>query len=107
MSEDASTVVVLSGNIDVRSIHVSFQKLEDAFIGALGTGLSLAIDLTQVVDADVTLVQLMESARRTAAQSGVAIRLCAPAQDAVLQTLQRGGFLSDPPDARTLFWRGE
>jgi hypothetical protein len=57
LSEDASTVVVLSGNVDVRSIHISFQKLEDAFAGALGTGVSLAIDLAQVVDADVTLVQ--------------------------------------------------
>lgn len=107
MSEDASTVVVLSGNIDVRSIHISFQKLENAFAAALGTGLSLAIDLSQVADADVTLVQLMESARHTAAQSGVAIRLCAPARDAVLQTLERGGFLSHPPDERTLFWRAE
>jgi hypothetical protein len=49
----------------------------------------------------------MESARHTAAQSGVAIRLCAPARDAVLQTLERGGFLSHPPDERTLFWRAE
>ncbi len=107
MSEDASTVVVLSGNIDVKSIHISFQKLEDAFAGALGAGVSLAVDLTEVVDADVTLVQLLESARRTAAQSGVAIHLRAPAQGAVLQMLERGGFLTDPPDARTLFWRGE
>jgi anti-anti-sigma regulatory factor len=107
LSEDASTVVVLSGNVDVRSIHISFQKLEDAFAGALGTGVSLAIDLAQVVDADVTLVQLVESARHTAAQSGIAVHLCAPARDAVPETLQRGGFLSDPPDARTLFWRAE
>ena len=106
MSGDASTVVVLSGNIDVKSIHISFQRLEEAFAGALGTGLSLAIDLGQVTDADVTLVQLMESARQTAAQSGVPIRLCEPAQGPVLQTLQRGGFLTDPPDARTRFWRG-
>jgi anti-anti-sigma regulatory factor len=107
LSENASTVVVLSGSIDVKSVQNSFQRLEDAFAGALGTGLSLAIDLSEVVDADVTFVQLMESARRTAAQTGIAIRLCAPAQDAVLQTLQRGGFLTEPPDARTLFWRGE
>jgi anti-anti-sigma regulatory factor len=106
LSEDASTVVVLSGTIDVKSIHVSYQRLEDAFAGVLGTGLSLGIDLSQVADADITLIQLMESARHTAAQSGIAIRLCAPVQEAVRQTLHRGGFLSDPPDARTLFWQG-
>ncbi len=107
MSDDASTVVVFSGTIDVKSIQTSFQTLEEAFAGTMGTGRSLAIDLGQVADADVTLVQLLESARRTAALSGVPLRLCAPAQGAVLQTLERGGFLTDPPDARTLFWRGE
>jgi anti-anti-sigma regulatory factor len=107
LSGDATTVIVLPEIIDVKSIHIAFQKLEDAFARASGTGLSLAIDLRQVVDADVTLVQLVESARRTAAQSGVALRLCEPAQGPVLQTLQRGGFLTDPPDARTRFWRGE
>jgi hypothetical protein len=74
LSEDASTVVVLSGNIDVRSIHISFQKLENAFAAALGTGLSLAIDLSQVADADVTLVQLMESGGAGAADSRGASR---------------------------------
>ncbi len=107
MSEDASTVVKLSGTVDVKSISISFQKLEEAFAGALGTGLSLAVDLGEVVDAEVTLVQLMESARRTAVQCGVGLHLCQPAQGAVLQTLERGGFLTDPPDARTRFWRGE
>ena len=107
MSEDASNVVVLSGTIDVNSIQLCLQKLEEAFAGTLGKGLTLVVDLGQIVETDVTLIQLMESARRTAAQWGVAIRLSGPAQDPVLQTLQRGGFLTDPPDARTLFWRGE
>jgi anti-anti-sigma regulatory factor len=107
LSEDASNIVVLSGTVDVKSIHLGFQKLEEAFSGALGTGRFLSIDLSDVVEADITLVQLIESARLTAAQSGIAIRLTAPAQDPVMQTLQRGGFLTDPPDARTLFWRAQ
>jgi ABC-type transporter Mla MlaB component len=107
LSEDASNTVVLSGTVAVKSINLSFQRLEEAFAGASGTGRSLSIDLGEVFEADVTLVQLIESARRTAAQSGIAIRLSAPARDPVMKILQRGGFLTDPPDARTLFWRAE
>jgi anti-anti-sigma regulatory factor len=107
LSEDASVVVVLPGTADVRSIAASFQCLEEAFAGALGGGASMVVDLSQVVDADITLIQLMESARRTAAQSGVAIRLSEPAQGPLLEMLERGGFLTDPPDEHTLFWRGK
>jgi anti-anti-sigma regulatory factor len=91
----------LSGAIDVRSIDEAFGKIKQAN-GPAG----LEIDLAEVTDIDLTFVQMIESARRGAAETGTALRLAAPASGFVLETLQRGGFLSDPPDERTLFWAG-
>jgi len=94
-------IVTLSGAIDVRSIEEACEKIKQAS-GPAG----LEVDLSGVTDIDLTFVQLIESARRGAADSGTSIRLSAPASGFVLETLQRGGFLSDPPDERTLFWAG-
>jgi hypothetical protein len=44
---------------------------------------------------------------RSAAQAGIGISLAQPASGPVLETLQRGGFLSEPPEARTQFWTGQ
>jgi anti-anti-sigma regulatory factor len=93
--------VTFSGAIDVRSIEEAFAKIKHAY-GPAG----LEIDLAEVTDIDLTFVQLIESARRSAAESGTALRLAAPASGFVLETLQRGGFLSEPPDERTIFWAG-
>lgn len=94
-------IVTLSGAIDVRSIEDAFAKIKQAS-GPDG----LEIDLSAVTDIDLTFVQLLEAARRTATETGAPLRLSAPASGFVLETLQRGGFLSDPPDARSLFWAG-
>jgi anti-anti-sigma regulatory factor len=91
----------LSGAIDVRSIEEAFGKIKQAY-GPAG----LEIDLSGVADIDLTFVQLIEAARRGAAEAGTALRLSQPASGYVLETLQRGGFLSNPPDERTLFWAG-
>jgi len=99
MADKRLPVMTLSGAIDVRSIEDAFEKIKAAS-GPAG----LEIDLAEVTDIDLTFVQLLESARRAAAESGTALRLCQPASGFVLETLQRGGFLSDPPDERTLFW---
>jgi len=66
----------------------------------------VVVNLDDVVEADLTLAQLLEAARRTANARGQTIRLETPAQGAVLQVLQRGGFL-DPDDGdRVNFWFG-
>jgi anti-anti-sigma regulatory factor len=100
VAEGMCAIVKLAGRIDVRSIEDSFEKLKLA----ARSGASLEIDLDDVTDIDLTLLQLIESARKSAAQSGTAVRLSAPAHGCVFETLRRGGFLSDPPDAQTQFW---
>ncbi len=100
MSDEMFATVKLSGKIDVRSIDDSFEKIKQA----ADAGTAFEIDLDDVTDIDLTFLQLIESARRSAAQTGTAIRLAAPATGSVFETLQRGGFLSDPAGAQTQFW---
>jgi ABC-type transporter Mla MlaB component len=101
MAHQLMPIVKLSGSITVGSIQGAFEEIKNAF-GPAG----LEVDLSGITDIDLTFVQLIESARQSAAKAGAAIRLSAPASGFVLETLRRGGFLSDPPDARTLFWAG-
>jgi len=102
VTENRLPTVTICGAVDIQSIEEAFVKIKAAS-GPDG----LEIDLAEVTDIDLTFVQLLESARRAAAESGTALRLSQPASGFVLETLRRGGFLSDPPDARTMFWTGE
>lgn len=88
---------------------VTVSSIADAH-AALAAGMDrdgpVVVNLDDVVEADLTLAQLLEAARRTANARGQTIRLETPAQGAVLQVLQRGGFL-DPDDGdRVNFWFG-
>lgn len=103
MGAEVWSIVKLSGVIDIRSIDNSFTKVKQA----AREGVSIEIDLTDVADIDLTFLQLIESARRSAAEAGTKIRLSQPAEGVVLETLMRGGFLSDPADERSCFWRGQ
>jgi len=51
---------------------------------------------------DLTLVQLLESARRSAREAGGSFSLAEPADGALLEVVRRGGFLDTPE--RRLFW---
>jgi ABC-type transporter Mla MlaB component len=103
MSAERWSIVKLSGVIDIRSIDNSFMKIKQA----AGDGASVEIDCADIVDIDLTFLQLIESARRSAAETGAKIRLSRPADGIILETLQRGGFLNDPADERSRFWLGQ
>jgi anti-anti-sigma regulatory factor len=103
MDAEQWSIVTLSGVIDIRSIDNSFMKIKQA----ADEGHSLEINLADVTDIDLTFLQLIEAARRSAAQAGAGIRLSRPADGIVLETLRRGGFLNSPEDERTRFWLGQ
>ncbi len=94
--------IKLSGVIDVRSIADSYEKIKHAVDAKRG----VVIDLAGVTGLDLTLLQLIESARRTAALGGTVVRLAAPATGLVRETLERAGFLSDPLGEASQFWLG-
>lgn len=64
----------------------------------------MTIDVSSLSEVDITFVQLIESARCAAAERGRMLRLRTPAQGALLQVLQRGGFLDPEDQERSDFW---
>jgi hypothetical protein len=62
------------------------------------------LDFDDAAEVDLTLVQLIESARISVAREGKTLRLSAPASGALLAALERGGFVGEPTDPRTQFW---
>ena len=82
----------------------NISDVRDLILSAFDQKGPITIDISRVTEADITLPQLIESARRSAAIEGREIRLSQPAEGAVLQLLQRGGFLDTSDPARVDFW---
>jgi ABC-type transporter Mla MlaB component len=64
----------------------------------------VVVDIDGVSETDLTFVQLLESARRKAAETGRDLTLRHPAGGAVLEVLRRGGFLDNETSERAQFW---
>jgi hypothetical protein len=65
---------------------------------------AIIIDISSVDETDLTFIQLIESARRKAAETGRDFTLRHPAGGATLEVLRRGGFLDDETSERATFW---
>lgn len=66
----------------------------------------VVVDIGGVTEADLTFIQLLEAARRSAAEADRDLTLAQPAGPAVQEILQRGGFLDADP-SRATFWLQE
>lgn len=64
---------------------------------------TLLIDVHEATDVDLTFVQLIESARRSASKDGKRLAIAAPVPPALRDLLERGGFLSGGDSAP--FWK--
>jgi len=93
--------VVLNGVLTVRTIATAKETL----LRALTQQPAVQVDCTAVESADLSLVQLLLSARLSARQAGKPFVLCAPAEGALRAALEQGGFL--PPGSADPFWAGE
>ena len=82
----------------------SIAEPHAALIQAFEAGEDLVLDLSGVEEADLTFVQLILAAQRSAGEQGLVLTLSAPAPEPVMQILERGGFISSAPDARRNFW---
>ena len=89
------------------SDNVTISNIYDAHVlmsSALHSDSAVEIDISDISEADLTFVQLIESARRSMMERGRSIRLLHAADGAVAQVLRRGGFL-DPADSERMdFW---
>lgn len=66
---------------------------------------SVALDLSEVGEADIAFAQLILVAAASARAEGKSLSLAAPAAGAVRNVLERGGLLGDAAARR--FWLGE
>ncbi len=102
MSRIPEYSISFSGSVTVSSISDACATL----VAGMEHGGPVVVNLDEVEEADLTLAQLLEAARLTAAAKGQEIRLESPAEGAVLQVLQRGGFLETDDADRLNFWSG-
>jgi hypothetical protein len=75
---------------------VNIQTIPQArgrLLTALASNAKVVGDIDQLGEVDLTLVQLLDSARRTALDAGGMFVLAAPAQGELLDLLRRGGFI--------------
>jgi anti-anti-sigma regulatory factor len=99
LSSGKSTIS-FAGEVTISNIVAARDDLAAAF----RENDPVIVDITSVNEADLTFVQLIESARRKAVETGHDFRLRHPASGVVLEVLRRGGFLDDETSERAKFW---
>ncbi len=99
MANDHGTAVLsIAGDADIHTI----AKIHAQILGEMQQHHSVVLNTDKLESVDLTCVQLIESARRSAIKAGTAVRLLNGATGALRQTLQRGGFLENAADRA--FW---
>lgn len=98
MSKLEPSIVALTGELTLKTIGAAHLLLLDAL--KANSNVTAVVDEAAVVD--LSLAQLLEAARRSAADAGGSFNLTAPATGGLLETLRRGGFL-EAADQRS-FW---
>ncbi len=78
--------------------------LYEQVLQALSDQPDLEIDASEVADIDLSLIQLIESARALAAREGKAVSLTNPANPVLAELLERAGFLTAPTAENINFW---
>jgi len=90
----------LDGPLTVRTI----KTVHDTLLKALAGNHAVQVDCTAADSVDLSFIQLLLAARRSAHEAGKQLTLAAPASGALLAALEQGGFL---PHARPdPFWSG-
>jgi len=85
----------------------SAPELRETILEHLGTTPTLTLNGAALVEADLSLLQLIVALRKSAAQRGMTVALKHPTGGALHQLLVRAGFLTAPagdPRNDDLFW---
>lgn len=88
------TSVALGGAIGIRDKCMLALKAEGAIV----------LDVGDVVDADLSFVQIVLALRAFATDAGRQVRLRSPAPAPVAALLERAGFLAAPTSQDLDFW---
>lgn len=88
MNEKRETTVKLEGVLGLRDAPGVNERLE----GALGVGEAVVVDARELVEIDISILQLLIAARISAMNQGVELRLLAEDSGAVQGMLERIGL---------------
>jgi anti-anti-sigma regulatory factor len=107
-AEGVSTQIISEGDVAyLVPPKVNIRNVKDIH-GELLTNFknnkAVEIDLSACEDADLSLVQLIESARKSAAAQSKDVRLTKPAGDIVRAILDRAGLSQSFTDDDAKFW---
>ena len=92
--------LTLPASLSIRGMSVVHENL----LAALSQNDALAVEIDEDADADLSFIQVMESARIYAQSQGKTLSLAKPANENVINTLRRGGFLTNMEEASRVFW---
>ena len=100
---DEYVLVELPDILNIRNI----SNVYDLINPKIKSGKSILISIPKSAEADLSLIQLLESARIRAKTAGTHIIMSSPAEGSVLSVLERGGFAQtfSPEDKK--FWLHE
>lgn len=94
--------LVLAGPVTI----ASSQDLHQRLLRALDAGNDVEVECSDVTEADLSLVQLLLAARRSAEARRQRLVMRSAASGALLATLQRAGLVGAGPGADEGFWKG-
>jgi len=92
INDGSACSVDLDGPQIVRNIHAAYDRLS----AALAEHQSVEIHFHDITECDLSLIQLILSAKRSAERGGKALRLSSPADGKLRSALERAGFLATP-----------
>ena len=98
-SQSKPECVILDGGLTIRSIDGTRSRLA----AALSEHMAVEIDCSAAVEVDLSLIQLLIAARRSASEAGKRLALAQPADGALRAALTQGGFLP-AKEADAAFW---
>ncbi|GGY08736.1 hypothetical protein GCM10007160_40170 [Litchfieldella qijiaojingensis] len=81
--------VKLEGTLGLRNVQQVCRSLEEV----LESGKTVAVDVREVVEVDISVLQLLIAARVSAMQRGAELRLVTARGDAVQTAMERAGLL--------------
>ena len=91
MTSNGTREITFGGALNIREA----PRLHAEILAAMASGEALVIDVSGVTEADVSFVQLLLAARRSADAQGKPLTLKGPVLEAVRAVLRRGGFATD------------
>lgn len=102
-SEDQMHAIVrFEGEMTLRSIASAWERLCESFAASD----TVVVDVDALTKVDVSFIQLLLSAERTAAVQNKHLYLSSPAHGVLYDALVRGGFVESPAGGSEL-WKRE